>query len=114
MSFALDNFTLLSNCATDVSVLAVAPDAPRKTLKDLIDSVRNHPGKLSYASAGVGTVSTLSMRALMRQFRLDMTDVPFAGGAQLSVAILGKHVDMGMVPYSTGSAMLLKTSSGHW
>jgi len=104
--FTLDNFTLLGNCATDVSVLAVAPDAPWKTLEDLIDFVRDRPGKLSYASAGVGTVSALSMRALMHQFRLDVTDVPFAGGAQLTVAILGKHVDMGMVPYSTGSAML--------
>jgi len=104
--FTLDNFTLLGNYATDVSVLAVAPDAPWTTLEDLIVFVHDNPGKLSYASAGVGTVSALSMRALMHQFRLEMTEVPFAGGAQLTVAILGKHVDMGMVPYSTGAAML--------
>ncbi|MBO0756322.1 MAG: tripartite tricarboxylate transporter substrate binding protein [Bradyrhizobiaceae bacterium] len=104
--FTLDNFTLLGNFATDVSVLAVAPDAPWKTLEDLIAFVRDNPGKLSYASAGVGTVSALSIRALMHQFGLEMTGVPFAGGAQLTVAILGRHVDMGMVPYSTGAAML--------
>jgi tripartite-type tricarboxylate transporter receptor subunit TctC len=104
--FTLDNFTLLGNYATDVSVLAVAPDAPWNTLEDLIAFARDNPGKLSYASAGVGTVSALSMRALLHQFRLEMTEVPFAGGAQLTVAILGKHVNMGMVPYSTGSAML--------
>jgi tripartite-type tricarboxylate transporter receptor subunit TctC len=104
--FTLDDFTLLGNCATDVSVLAVAPDAPWKTLEDLITFARDNPGKLSYASAGVGTVSALSMRALIHQFRLEMTEVPFAGGAQLTVAILGKHVDTGMVPYSTGAAML--------
>jgi tripartite-type tricarboxylate transporter receptor subunit TctC len=104
--FTLDNFTLLGNYATDVSVLAVAPDAPWTTFEDLIAFVHDNPGKLSYASAGVGTVSALSMRAVMHQFRLEMTEVPFAGGAQLTVAILGKHVDMGMVPYSTGAAML--------
>jgi tripartite-type tricarboxylate transporter receptor subunit TctC len=104
--FTLDDFALLGNYATDVSVLAVAPDAPWKTLEDLIAFVRDNPGKLSYASAGVGTVSALSMRALIHQFRLEVTEVPFAGGAQLTVAILGKHVDMGMVPYSTGAAML--------
>jgi tripartite-type tricarboxylate transporter receptor subunit TctC len=104
--FTLDDFTLLGNYATDVSVLAVAPDAPWKTLEDLIAFVRNNPGELSYASAGVGTVSALSMRALIHEFRLEMTEVPFAGGAQLTIAILGKHVDAGMVPYSTGAAML--------
>jgi tripartite-type tricarboxylate transporter receptor subunit TctC len=104
--FTLDDFTLLGNYATDVSVLAVAPDAPWKTLDDLIAFARDNPGKLTYASAGVGTVSSLSMQALSHQFKLDMTDVPFAGGAQLTVAILGKHVDVGMVPYSTGAALL--------
>jgi tripartite-type tricarboxylate transporter receptor subunit TctC len=104
--FTLDDFALLGNYATDVSVLAVAPGASWKTLEDLIAFVRDNPGQLSYASAGVGTVSALSMRALIHHFRLEMTEVPFAGGAQLTVAILGKHVDLGMVPYSTGAAML--------
>jgi tripartite-type tricarboxylate transporter receptor subunit TctC len=103
--FTLDNFTLLGNYATDVSVLAVHPDAPWQSLDDLIAYVRRNPGKLTYASAGVGTVSSLSMQALRHHLKLDMTAVPFGGGAQLTVAILGKHVDVGMVPYSTGAAM---------
>ncbi len=103
--FDFDNFTLLGNYATDVSVLAVSADAPWNTLDELVAYVRANPGKLTYASAGVGTVSSLSMQALRHSFKLDMTAVPFQGGAQLTVAILGKHVDVGMVPYSTGVAM---------
>ncbi len=103
--FTLDHFTLLGNYATDVSVLAVHPDSPFKTFDDLVAHVRSSPGKLTYASAGVGTVSALSMEALRHHFNLDMTGIPFQGGAQLTVAILGKHVDIGMVPYSTGGAM---------
>ena len=103
--FNLDSFTLLGNYATDVSVLAVHPDAPWKTLDEMIAYVRDNPGKLTYASAGVGTVSSLSMQALRHNFKLDMTAVPFQGGAQLTVAILGRHVDIGMVPYTTGAAM---------
>jgi tripartite-type tricarboxylate transporter receptor subunit TctC len=34
-----------------------------------------------------------------------MVAVPFPGGAQLTAAILGKQVDIGMVPYTTGAAM---------
>lgn len=103
--FTLDNFTLLGNYATDVSVLAVNAEAPWRTLDDLVSYVRANPGKLTYASAGVGTVSALSMEALAHDFKLDMVAVPFQGGAQLTTAILGRQVDMGMVPYTTGAAM---------
>src|ERR1700722_12185726 len=103
--FTLDDFNLLGNYATDVSVLAVSADAPWRTLDDIIDYVHSNPGKLNYASAGVGTVSSLSMQALAHHFKLNMVAVPFPGGAQLTTAILGKQVDIGMVPYTTGAAM---------
>jgi len=103
--FTLDNFTLLGNYATDVSVLAVSADAPWKTLDDVIAYAHDNPGKLNYASAGIGTVSSLSMQALAHQFKMDMVAVPFPGGAQLTTAILGKQIDIGMVPYTTGAAM---------
>jgi tripartite-type tricarboxylate transporter receptor subunit TctC len=103
--FTLDNFTLLGNYATDVSVLAVSADAPWRTLDDVIAYAHNNAGKLNYASAGIGTVSSLSMRALSYQFKLDMVAVPFPGGAQLTTAILGKQIDIGMVPYTTGAGM---------
>lgn len=103
--FSLDDFALLGNYASDVSVLAVHPDSPWKTFDDLLKDVSANPGKLTYASAGVGTVSALSMEALRSQLKLDITAIPFQGGSQLTVAILGRHVDVGMVPYSTGAAM---------
>jgi tripartite-type tricarboxylate transporter receptor subunit TctC len=103
--FTLDDFSLLGNYATDVSVLAVSADAPWQTFDDIIAYVHANPGKLNYASAGVGTVSSLSMQALAHHFKLNMVAVPFPGGAQLTTAILGKQVDIGMVPYTTGAAM---------
>ena len=80
--------------------------APWRNFEQLIEDARNHPGKLSYASAGVGTVSSLSMQSIRSTFGLDITPVPFAGGAQLTMAVMGRHVDVGMVPYSTGAEML--------
>ncbi len=101
--FTLDDFSLLGNYATDVSVLAVSADAPWQSFDDVVAYVHNNPGKLNYASAGVGTVSSLSIQALAHHFKLDMIAVPFQGGAQLTTAILGKQVDIGMVPYTTGA-----------
>jgi len=103
--FTLDDFSLLGNYATDVSVLAVSADAPWQTFDDIVAYVHGNPGKLNYASAGVGTVSSLSMQALAHHFKLKMVAVPFPGGAQLTTAILGRQVDIGMVPYTTGAAM---------
>ncbi|HTP92527.1 MAG TPA: tripartite tricarboxylate transporter substrate binding protein [Xanthobacteraceae bacterium] len=103
--FTLDDFSLLGNYATDVSVLAVSAEAPWQTIDDVIAYVHANPGKLNYASAGAGTVSSLSVQALAHHFKLDMVAVPFPGGAQLTTAILGKQVDIGMVPYTTGAAM---------
>jgi tripartite-type tricarboxylate transporter receptor subunit TctC len=103
--FTLDDFSLLGNYATDVSVLAVSADAPWQTFDDIVAYVHANPGKLNYASAGVGTVSSPSMQALAHHFKLNMVAVPFPGGAQLTTAILGKQVDIGMVPYTTGAAM---------
>jgi tripartite-type tricarboxylate transporter receptor subunit TctC len=105
--FSLDDFSVLGNYATDVSVLAVSADAPWQTFDDIVAYVHGNPGKLNYASAGVGTVSSLSIQALAHHFKLNMVAVPFPGGAQLTTAILGKQVDIGMVPYTTGAAMFL-------
>jgi tripartite-type tricarboxylate transporter receptor subunit TctC len=103
--FTLDDFSLLGNYATDVSVLAVSADAPWQTFDEVVAYVHDNPGKLNYASAGVGTVSSLSMQALAHHFKLNMIAVPFPGGAQLTTAILGRQVDIGMVPYTTGAGM---------
>jgi tripartite-type tricarboxylate transporter receptor subunit TctC len=103
--FTLDDFTLLGNYATDVSVLAVSADAPWRTLDDVIAYAHDNPGKLNYASAGVGTVSSLSVQALAHHFKLNIVAVPYPGGAQLTSALLGRQVDIGMVPYTTGAAM---------
>ena len=104
--FTIDDFLPIGNYASDVSILAVHPDAPWRNFEELIDYARNNPGKLSYASAGVGTVSSLSMQSIISASRLEITAVPFAGGAQATMAVIGHHVDLGMVPYSTAAQML--------
>jgi tripartite-type tricarboxylate transporter receptor subunit TctC len=104
--FTIDDFLPIGNYASDVSILAVHPDASWRNFEELIDYARNNPGKLSYASAGVGTVSSLSMQSIISASRLEITAVPFAGGAQATMAVIGHHVDLGMVPYSTAAQML--------
>ena len=104
--FTINDFLVIGNYANDVSVLTVHPDAPWRNFEEFIDYARHNAGKLSYASAGVGTVSSLGMQSIISASKLDITAVPFAGGAQVAMAVIGRHVDVGMVPYSTGAQML--------
>ncbi|HEY7246488.1 MAG TPA: tripartite tricarboxylate transporter substrate binding protein [Xanthobacteraceae bacterium] len=104
--FTIDDFLLIGNYASDVSVLAVSPDSPWRSFDEFIVYARDNPGKLSYASAGAGTMSSLSMQAIISASKLDITAVPFAGGAQATMAVIGRHVDAAMVPYSTGAQMM--------
>jgi tripartite-type tricarboxylate transporter receptor subunit TctC len=104
--FTIEDFLLIGNYASDVSVLAVHPDSPWSNFDGFVDYARNNPGKLNYASAGAGTVSSLSMQSIISAAKLDITAVPFAGGAQATMAVVGHHVDLAMVPYSTGAQML--------
>jgi tripartite-type tricarboxylate transporter receptor subunit TctC len=104
--FTIEDFLVIGNYASDVSVLAVHPDSSWSNFEELVDHARNNPGKLSYASAGAGTVSSLSMQSIIAGSKLDITAVPFAGGAQVTMAVVGRHVDLAMIPYSTGAQML--------
>ena len=104
--FTLDNFDIIGQYAADTSVLCVSTEAPWQTFDEMVDYARKNPGKLSYGSSGIGTVSSLSMESIKHAFNLDITAVPFPGGGQLALALLGKHVDLGMVPHSAGAAML--------
>jgi tripartite-type tricarboxylate transporter receptor subunit TctC len=104
--FTLDDFDIVGQFAADTSVLCVSPEAPWQSFQALVEHARKNPGKLTYGSSGIGTVSSLSMESIKQALKLDITGVPFPGGGQLATAIVGKHVDMGMVPHSAGTALI--------
>jgi tripartite-type tricarboxylate transporter receptor subunit TctC len=75
-------------------MLVVHPSLPIHTLGDLIAAARREPGKLTYASAGVGSGSHLSTELFTSMAGIRLTHVPFRGtGATLTDLIAGR-VDM--------------------
>lgn len=88
-----DDFEPIINTITYYQFLAVRGDAPWKTAKDLLDAVRASPGKLRFASSGVGTASHLNLAQLISAADLKLVHVPFSGWAEGSAALLGGHVD---------------------
>jgi tripartite-type tricarboxylate transporter receptor subunit TctC len=64
---------------------------PAKTMKELIDLIKNEPGKHSVGSPGAGTTPSLSIEMLKHALKLDFVTVPFAGGGPMTTALLGGH-----------------------
>ena len=76
------------------NVLLVRPDFPAKTAKDFIAYVKANPGKVNYASQGIGTTSHLTAALFEKVTGTKMVHVPFKGTAPALNAIVGNQVDV--------------------
>lgn len=82
----------ISNIATNPFVLAVHNGLPVESLAQFVDYVRANPGRLSYASAGVGSVTHLSMALFLKMAGLEMTHVSYRGNAPAMSDVVAGHV----------------------
>ena len=63
------------------NLLVVHPSVPAKTVPDLIAYVKSQPGKLSYASGGMGTTSHLAGEMFKSSTGVDLVHVPYKGNS---------------------------------
>lgn len=75
-------------------VISVRPDSPFRSLADLISYAKANPGKLNFPSSGIGTVHHLSGELLNAMAGIEMTHVPFRGGASPLTEVLSGRVDL--------------------
>jgi tripartite-type tricarboxylate transporter receptor subunit TctC len=72
--------------------VVVRADSPIKTWQDLVAFAKANPGKLTYASPGLGSSLHIGMENLAAREGMELLHVPFKGYADASVALLGGHV----------------------
>jgi tripartite-type tricarboxylate transporter receptor subunit TctC len=92
ISYKIGDFTPIGAYAADLGVITVRAGGPARTLEEFVDHARKNPGKLTYGSAGLGTVSFFTMELFKLAYGLDLTHVPFQGTGPVKNAILGGHV----------------------
>ena len=78
--------------------LIVNPSVKATNVKEFIALAKAQPGKLTYASFGVGSSSQVAMEMLKAETKIDLLHVPFQGAAPAVTAIIGGQVDAMMVP----------------
>ena len=100
--FMMDNFpydvmrdlTPVTLVARIPGVMVANPSAGFKTVRQLIDYAKANPGKLSYASAGSGTLTHLTGELLKIEAKMDIVHIPYKGGAPATTDLLGGTVQL--------------------
>jgi tripartite-type tricarboxylate transporter receptor subunit TctC len=85
----LKDFTGVGMLSSQPGVLTVHPALPVKTLKDFIALAKAKPRQINYSSSGNGSAPHLQMALLISMAGIDITHVPYKGGAPQVAALLG-------------------------
>src|SRR5262249_3411149 len=84
-------FSPINLVAGAPNVVAVNPSLPAKTLKELVDLVKGHPGKYSFAQPSTGSTPHLAGELFKQQYQLDLVTVPFNSAALAINSTIGGH-----------------------
>jgi tripartite-type tricarboxylate transporter receptor subunit TctC len=88
------DFAPISLIAVTPYLLVVNPAVPAKTLKELVDLMKAQPGKLNYASAGVGSTTHLAMEMLKSVSNTYALHIPYSGNGPAGTAVIAGQVEI--------------------
>ena len=86
------DFTPVCLLSESPVLLVVHPSVPAKTVRELIELAKSQPGKLNYASAGVGTNHHIAGELLNSLAKINIVAVQYKGGGPAQIATLGGEV----------------------
>ena len=92
VNYTYDAFIPVCQSFENVMAVFVGPGSPHKTLKELISAAQAQPGKVNWATTGVGSVPHLSGAALMQSARMEATHVPFRGEPQILQQLMANEI----------------------
>jgi tripartite-type tricarboxylate transporter receptor subunit TctC len=93
------DFAPIGLIASYQQVLVVHPSVPVHSVADLIALARKQPGKITYATAGVGSGSHLSTELFAVMADIKLTHIPYRGTGAMQGDLVGGHVDMSITTF---------------
>jgi tripartite-type tricarboxylate transporter receptor subunit TctC len=90
----LRDFAPISLCVKGANVLSTHPSLPAKNLKELIALARAQPGKLNFASSGLGSSNQMAGELLKVMTKVNIVHIPYKGNAPALTDTVAGHVDM--------------------
>jgi tripartite-type tricarboxylate transporter receptor subunit TctC len=116
------DFAPVAYLGASPNALITRPASGIGSVADLVAKAKANPGKLTYATAGTGSVSQLAVELLKERTGIDMTHVPYQGAAPSLQAALAGNTDIasvsigGLVGYIRSGALkaLVQTGDEKW
>jgi tripartite-type tricarboxylate transporter receptor subunit TctC len=90
---SMKDFQPIATVAVTPFLLIVGPQAQTKTLREFIEFARSNPDKLTYGSAGNGSVNHLLGEMLKVEANIRVVHVPYKGAPQAIADVIGGHVN---------------------
>ena len=87
------DFTPVATMSRGAGVLVVNPSLPPKSVPELIAYAKANPGKITMASAGIGSAPHMYWELFRAKTGVNMVHVPYRGGGPAVADLLGDHVD---------------------
>jgi tripartite-type tricarboxylate transporter receptor subunit TctC len=94
-NYRIEDFTPITALATLPTVLVIKPSVPANTLKEFVALAKSKPGKMSFGSAGAGSIHQLTMAIFAQQAGIELLHVPYRGGSALVNGLLTGEIDAG-------------------
>ena len=88
------DFAPITIIATAPFVVTVRTEFPANTLGEFVNYAKSKPGRLSYGSAGPGSLSHMASAVFLKSAGLDMIHVPYRGLAPAFTDLLGGNIDL--------------------
>ena len=88
----LRDLAAVSLIATSPTVLVVTPTLPIRTVRELIDYARANPGKLTFATSGIGSTTHIPMELLISMTKISMVAVHYKGGGPAMIDLAAGRV----------------------
>lgn len=92
----INDFVPITRVSTTPLILIANNDAPFKTMAEMVSYARANPGKLNYASSGIGTASHLYMEQVKLAQNLKITFIPYKSTGQQMTDTIGGQVHLSL------------------
>jgi tripartite-type tricarboxylate transporter receptor subunit TctC len=98
LGYKASDFVPVSMAYSDPMLLLVNPSLPAKNVKELIEYAKANPGKVTFGSSGIGTITHLAGEVLKYKSGTNMVHVPYKGTAQALTDLIGGRISMLFFP----------------
>lgn len=99
----IKSFAPIAFVAASPNILVVNPQVPAKTLAEFIALAKKQPGKVQYASGGVGSFMHLGGELFKLSAGVDLLHVPFRGGGPAMTDVMGGHTNAAFATIPTAT-----------